>query len=340
MQLEYVWFDGKNNIRSKTKIIEDKYINVSNLPLWNYDGSSTYQSTTCNSEIVLYPVKIYINPFLKELGYIVICKTSDPLCTISIAEHIFEKALDKNDIPMFGIEQEFYIIDNKTFKPLGWPYGKEHGDYYCSIGANKAFGRKFLDEAMNLMLRMGLPITGMNFEVAPGQAEFQICDTYIDASHGLTMMRYVLGRLGEQYNYSIEYAPKPFVNWNGSGCHVNFSTKKMREKNGYVNIKNCMKHLKTTHTNDLKLYGKNNKQRLTGKHETSNIDEFTVGVADRSASVRIPTQTKKDQKGYFEDRRPGSNIDPYLVTSNLYKVCCLDHISLYNDPLVQKIVKR
>ena len=245
---------------------------------------------------------------------------------------------------MFGIEQEFFIIDDKTCKPLGWPINgepKAQGDYYCSVGSNCAFGRKYLDECMEIMLEMNIPITGMNFEVAPGQAEFQVCDTYINAAHGLVMMRYVLARVGEKYNYSIEYDPKPIKgNWNGSGCHVNFSTREMREENGYEEIKNCMNYLESTHLDDIKLYGKNNEQRLTGKHETSSMTKFTFGVANRGSSVRIPTQTEKENKGYFEDRRPASNIDPYLVTSNLYKVCCLDHKSLYNDPIVQKILNQ
>ena len=56
--------------------------------------------------------------------------------------------------------------------------------------------------------------------------------------------------------------------------------------------------------------------RLSGKHETSNINKYTIGIANRGASIRIPNETIKNGKGYFEDRRPASNIDPYLV-------CCL-----------------
>jgi glutamine synthetase len=39
------------------------------------------------------------------------------------------------------------------------------------------------------------------------------------------------------------------------------------------------------------------------------------GVANRGASVRVGRETEQNGKGYFEDRRPASNMDPYVVTS-------------------------
>jgi glutamine synthetase len=72
------------------------------------------------------------------------------------------------------------------------------------------------------------------------------------------------------------------------------------------------------------VYGTDNHLRLTGKHETASIDAFTYGVANRGASVRIPRETEKNQKGYFEDRRPASNIDPYVVTAKIIQTTILD----------------
>ena len=55
-------------------------------------------------------------------------------------------------------------------------------------------------------------------------------------------------------------------------------------------------------------YGQDNDQRLTGDHETQRIDTFSYGVADRGASIRVPTSVEKaGWKGYLEDRRPASN---------------------------------
>lgn len=55
------------------------------------------------------------------------------------------------------------------------------------------------------------------------------------------------------------------------------------------------------------------------------MDKFSYGVANRGASIRIGRDTKTDGKGYFEDRRPSSNMDPYVVTGMIVKVqrrCC------------------
>jgi glutamine synthetase len=74
----------------------------------------------------------------------------------------------------------------------------------------------------------------------------------------------------------------------------------------------------------IKLYGEDNKKRLTGKNVTHEFSSFNCGTGDRSASVRIGNSTVKDEKGYYEDRRPGANMDPYVVTSALFSVTCLD----------------
>lgn len=63
---------------------------------------------------------------------------------------------------------------------------------------------------------------------------------------------------------------------------------------------------------------------MTGIHETADYNKFTFGVGNRGASIRIPTQTAKDNgKGYIEDRRPASNIDPYVVSSLIFDTTCL-----------------
>jgi hypothetical protein len=67
------------------------------------------------------------------------------------------------------------------------------------------------------------------------------------------------------------------------------------------------------HEDHIKAYGSNNNLRLTGEYETQAIDKFSWGVSDRGASIRVPQDTAKEWKGYVEDRRPGSNADPYKI---------------------------
>ena len=79
-------------------------------------------------------------------------------------------------------------------------------------------------------------------------------------------------------------------------------------------IESILKRMAPKHRLHLEVYG-DNTLRLTGEHETSKIDFFSYGVGNRAASCRIPTSTIAEKKGYIEDRRPASDIDPYVVSS-------------------------
>jgi glutamine synthetase len=108
-----------------------------------------------------------------------------------------------------------------------------------------------------------------------------------------------LERVGEEFGVDIDYEPKPIKgDWNGSGGHCNFSTVQSRGEGGYEFIKqNYIPALDKTHRDILELYGANNRQRLTGKHETSSFEKFSWGDGSRAGSVRIPAITKHSGKG-------------------------------------------
>merc|ERR1719167_610408 len=97
----------------------------------------------------------------------------------------------------------------------------------------------------------------------------------------------------------------------------------MRQDGGYDTIIEAIKRLGLKHQEHIKLYGADNDMRLTGHHETASIENFSYGVADRGASVRIPNTAKNTGKGYFEDRRPASNMDPYIVTAKIAETTIL-----------------
>jgi glutamine synthetase len=328
--IEYVWIGGNNELRSKTKVVDYKVTdgkdNLHNIPEWNYDGSSTEQAIGKHSEIILKPKASFKDPFRPDgNNLLVLCDTYDPLGeplpsnTRYNANKIFQEKL--NEEPWFGLEQEYFIIDSDLQIDKLPPQGQ----YYCSVGAQNAFNRHIAEQHLQYCLKAGIHIAGINAEVAPGQWEFQIgiCEG-IEAGDHLWMARYILERIGELHHLIIDFSPKPLKgDWNGSGCHTNYSTNAMRNENGFCIINEAILELGEKHKEHMEVYGSGNEQRMTGKHETAAYDKFSFGVGNRGASVRIGNLTVDEKQGYFEDRRPSSNCDPYLVTSIIFQTTCL-----------------
>lgn len=329
---DYVWIGGNGELRSKTKVIYQQGASVDlgleDFPYWNYDGSSTDQADGNTSEIFIHPKRVFNCPFRKR-GKIILCDTYTPDLVPAknnhryFAEKIFRKYADQK--PWYGLEQEYYIFDVSSNMPIGFnPYGKQ-GQYYCSVGGQNAFCRNISDEHLEACLNAGINISGTNAEVAPCQWEFQVGPVEgIDASDQLWIARYILERISEKYNTYIVYDPKPLKgDWNGSGCHTNFSSENMRNEGGLMVINKAIEKLKEKHMEHMEIYGKNNTERMTGEHETSDYYTFSCGIGSRKSSVRIPNETMINKMGYFEDRRPAANMDPYQVTSKILETIML-----------------
>jgi len=340
--LEYIWIGGNNELRSKIRVVDyNIFLNeggncvqveekLSQLE-WNYDGSSTQQAQGNDSEITLKAVNIYPK-FVRQAKYFIICETyksnGEPAKNNNrkLANELFNKKLEEK--PWFGMEQEYFIIKDSI--PIGYLNAENQGQYYCSVGTENAFGRKIAEQHLNECIRFGINISGINAEVAPGQWEFQIgpCEG-INSGDEMIFARYLLIKIAEKEGYSINFEPKPLKgDWNGSGCHTNYSTKNMREgtndKTGLDYINDAIEKLADKHNEHMQVYGSGNEERMTGEHETASYGVFSYGVANRGASVRIGNKTHSDKKGYFEDRRPSSNCDPYQVTSKIFETICLN----------------
>ncbi len=339
--VEYVWLGGTgHDLRSKCKTYSHEITSVDQLDEWNYDGSSTWQAPTHNSEVLIRPVCLFDDPFRGKPNKIVMCDTyhvgGKPTNTNFryFAKTIFDKTGDHD--PWFGIEQEYQImIPTGTGQgwPIGFPMGgfpKPQGNYYCSNSTRWTHGREIADSHYKACLAAGVKIYGINAEVCPGQWEFQIGTCHgMEIGDHMWMGRFLLHRVCEMYGVYATFEPKPIKgDWNGIGCHTNFSTKGTREDNDQKCINEHMQRLSDNHLASISLYGEDNEYRLTGKYETSSMEKFSFGVANRGSSVRIPRTTAEKGNGYYEDRRPGGNIDPYAVCASIFSITCLENHGL------------
>ncbi len=354
--IEYIWIDGDNGLRSKIRTTTT--LNLDDLE-WNYDGSSTNQASTRDSEVILKPVKLLMNVYenLKmknQLGldnisnfgcnFLLLCHCVDrngvPVINnnYEYAKNIFSNPIVSNSKSWFGLEQEYFLVNPHNNCVVGFDYSNKiepmetQGKYYCGFNGTHPDCRKIAQKHLYACQLNGIKISGINAEVAYGQWEFQIGPVEgIDAAYQLWIARYLLLKIAEEEGYSVTFEPKPikFGEWNGSGCHTNFSTEKMRNgdelenKYGVDYIFEAMEKLKHKQKEHIDVYGTGNEYRLTGKYETSDIDIFSYGIGSRNTSIRIGYKTMEDKKGYFEDRRPSSNMDPYLVCAKLVETVLL-----------------
>jgi glutamine synthetase len=331
---EYVWIGGSgSDLRCKTRTLSAVPKAAGDLPVWNFDGSSTGQAPGEDSEVLLRPVALFQDPFRGAPNVIVLCDClkpdMTPIANNTRVECARAMAAVTDQEPWFGLEQEYTLFEADGKTPYGWPKGgfpAPQGPYYCGAGTDAAYGREIIDAHYKAALYAGVKVSGTNGEVMPGQWEFQVgpcCG--MEAGDHLWMGRYLLLRVCEEFGVNVSFDPKPIPgDWNGAGCHTNYSTKAMRADGGMKFIMDAIQKLERKHKVHIAVYGAGNERRLTGKHETASIDKFTYGVANRGASVRIPRAAEHDGKGYFEDRRPSSNMDPYLVTGRIIKTTLLD----------------
>eukprot|EP00440_Ansanella_granifera_P006899 gb/GFBE01007475.1/.p1 GENE.gb/GFBE01007475.1/~~gb/GFBE01007475.1/.p1 ORF type:complete len:390 (+),score=60.06 gb/GFBE01007475.1/:1-1170(+) len=344
VQAEYVWidsdfWDGKSfDLCSKSLTLSDAPMSLDELPIWAYSGDD-------NVDVVIVPRRIYKDPFRGGDNIIVLADTySEPdTCgqdfgaatkfnTRAACASVMEEAESIGEDPWFGFEQEYYLLDRNTDWPLGWPAGQypdKDTAYYCAVGSTKAVARDVIESHYRACIFAGVMIGGINSEVAPAQWEFQVGPASgTQGADDLWMARYILQRICEEYDVGVTFDPKPVPKQAGIGCHTNFSNMATRTKPGGLDaIKQQCERLRANHDKHIANYGIGNERRLTGKDDTAKMTDFSWGIGDRSASIRIGCKVAHRDCGYYEDRRPAANMDPYLVSRLLVETALLKKAS-------------
>jgi glutamine synthetase len=332
IKAEYIWVDGSEptkKLRSKTKILPGPVKDLKQIPDWGFDGSSTYQAEGHASDCILKPVFFCPDPIRGADSILVMTEVYSadgrphPTNMRAPLRAVAEKYAAHD--PWFGMEQEYVFF--KGNRPLGWPeqgYPAPQGPFYCGVGADEVFGRPIVEKHMDACLAAGLKFAGINAEVMPGQWEFQIGPAgVLEVGDHLNLARWLLFRVGEDFGVNTSLDPKPIKgDWNGSGCHTNYSTKAMREEGGIKVIMAACEKFRPRADLHVENYGVGIEERLTGKHETASYKTFLYGVGNRGASIRIPLHCEQAGKGYLEDRRPCANIDPYVVARLIVETTC------------------
>ena len=325
---EYIWIDGTEpsaRLRSKTKILEGRRraADLGLRRLEHQPGARQPTPTACCSPVASFP-----DPIRGGDDVLVMCEvllpdmTPHETNTRAQLRPLAEKFADQE--PLFGIEQEYTFF--KDGRPLGFPpngYPAPQAFYYCGVGADEVFGRDVVEAHLEACLDAGLGISGINAEVMPGQWEFQVGPLGpLDVSDQLWVARWLLYRVAEDFGVSATLDPKPVKgDWNGAGAHTNFSTNSMRE--GYDPIIAACEALGTRVERARRgLRPRHRGPPHRAARDGAVVSEYSYGVSNRGASVRIPWQVEIDKKGYIEDRRPNANMDPYVVTKMIVETCC------------------
>ena len=334
--LEYIWIDGRGNLRSKYRTAYPKFKSCTDggynyIPVedWNCDGSSTHQTSTEDSEIsevTLIPVAHYASPFFEPgRAFLILCHTyrTDGRPTETNFRHdaanVFETSTSHYLDPWFSIKQDYFIMHPQgtqvSDKPLLFSQHEEaaprasscrfvpepQGDYYCGVGTQTVLLRKLAEKHYEYCLIVGIKISGINAEVAPNQWKFQIgpCSA-ISVGDELWVARYILQKLGEDFGVFISFKPKPIPNqWNGGGLHTNFSTEESRDSKHQSGLKCIYKYidrLSKKHAEHIRVYG-DNTQRFVGGGPCETSDYHTFSYAVGDRGASIRIPTSALKAG-------------------------------------------
>ncbi|XP_070391238.1 glutamine synthetase, mitochondrial-like isoform X2 [Dermacentor albipictus] len=285
----YVFVDATlENVRSKMRVLRYEPKSPEECPRSTFCGAGTDQwpDAGVDSELYLLPVALFKDPFLKGRNKLVLCEV-----------------LNADEQP--------------------------HESYFYAVGSENTAGRQVADAHIKACSYAGVKLYGSNVEAVISQWEYQIGPLPgVETGDHLWISRYILQRVAEDFGVVVSFEPRPFKSLKMPGCagHINFSTKSSRSEGGLDWINKAIAKLELKHELHLKAYDPRkdaNKERLRGNLMATPSREFSAAVSAKTVCVRIPRLTKVAGRGFFEDRRPGANVEPYRAMQRLVETLCL-----------------
>ena len=352
VQVTYVWNDGRTDrTKSKSRVLSHVPVTAADVPVWGFGMviQDPVSGKPVAADHFLRPIRLYKDPFRGGSNRIVLCDTLDESGSAPASyntrvalKEIADAVADSHE-PWIGIEQEYVLMesglgyDSTGQRPLGWPVSgfpdrDSLYEYMHGVGGDVVIGREIHESAYRAALYAGVGVFGENSEAMPAQWEFQVGPSDpLKCADDIWMLRFILARTAESFRSCLCIQPRAVEGkgWLGTGMHVNVSTRGTRvEGQGMQAIKAAIEKLAPAHQEYLRLCdreeGRANARRLVSPYlSAGRPEEFTSGIANRRASVRIPQACVNATAGYFEDRRPAGNADPYRVIQHLLRTICL-----------------
>ena len=278
---------------------------------------------------MLKPVASYPDPIRGGDDVLVMCEVMlvdgkpHPTNTRAAAARTAKKY--KKHEPLFGIEQEFTLM--KDGRPYGFPpagYPEPQGGYYCGVGEDEIHGRPLVEDHLEpasppasrspASTPRSCPDSGSSRSAQP------VCSRSPTSSGSPAGC--CTGSVRTTASPSPSTRSRPRATGTAPALTPTSPPRRCARTAATSTSKPAARHSARRPPLHIANYGVGVEDRLTGAHETQRFDQFSYGVSDRGASIRIPWQVAVDKKGYLEDRRPNANIDPYIVARLMVDTVC------------------
>jgi len=335
----YIWIDStQEQLRQKTATLDSFPSDVSELKIWNFDGSSTGQASGNYSDVLLRPVAFFRDPFRRGNHILVFCEclredgNPHPNDARRPLAQTIESCQEKD--PLFVLEQQYTMLDLKH-RPLGWPqpsgFPSATGDSYCGIGADRSFGRDIAEAHISACLFAGVKIEGMRGGLMPGQWAFRIGPgSGVEVADHLWVARFILHQVAEQFGVVISIHPNPVAKISTSFLPVYLATKEIREEKGLKAAEEAAKRLRETHESYQEIFRREQgrefsiefSRELSRDFSRDLSRDFSRADLDPRDLVRAREVPESWGSKYLEDGRPASNCDPYVLIQKIAETVC------------------